>query len=444
VFSQVTVDGTTYTSQELIQNVLIGNPNFPAMNFVTSTGTDFGSVNGIGAFNAGGTDLPFNQGIVLSTGNINSIPGPNTSVISEGSNTWPGDVDLQTVTAVDNTNNASFIQFDFVAQVDLISLDFLMASEEYGTFECSFADTFAFILTNVTTGISGNIAVVPNTNTPISILSVRGGANTTCPPSNIAYFGRYNYDVMDPSIPSIDAANSPINFQGQTGIFMLMGNLVIGDTYSIKIVVGDALDTAFDSALFVRNSSFGAYPVMEEEPGDIVVADLDNNGYSVFNLRDNEPSMLGAVDTNIYSFDFTYHTSLADAEAGINAIVNPETYTNTSDPEDIFVSMRNTYTGTSITSSFKITTDATLLNVDTFELSDVVLHPNPVVDELFINTEVSLIEKVEIYTINGQLVISENANETNTIKIDFSSLTKGMYLVKLMSKKGTIFKRIIK
>lgn len=434
LFSQVTID-ETLNAQQLVQDALIGNPNFPASNFITSTGTDFDRPdNGIAAFNAGGTDLAFDQGIVLCTGNVAHVPGPNSS---NTGGFWPGDTDLETMTSVSPTFDASSIQFDFVAQVASISLDFLLASEEYdgnigGSFECEYADTFAFILTNTTTGVSQNIALIPGTSTPISIVTVHP-ENAYCPAINEVFFDRYN-----------DFGTSPINFDGQTHVFTLIGDLVIGNSYSIKIVVADAVDSALNSALFIRNSSFGAFPEMEQKPDNFVVEDLDNNGSEVFNLKLDESQMLGSIDTSMYSFDFTYHHSLADAEAGINAIANPETYTNTSNPEDIFVSMRNSYTGATITNSFRIATDESLLSTSEFELSNVVLYPSPVLNELFIDSKILKIEKVEVYNLNGQLVSFQNKNETHTIKVNFSKLTRGIYIVKLISGNESIYKRIIK
>ena len=444
-FAQITIN-ESYTTQQLIEDELIGNPNFPASNFISSSGLDFGSVNGLAAFNSNGTDLDFTEGIVLSTGNVMSIPGPNTTIISEGSSAWPGDTDLEFYTAVSSTNNASFIQFDFEAQVPTVSLDFILASEEYGAFECNFPDTFAFILTNIVTGTSQNIALVPGTSDPISILNVRGGGSDSCAPTNQVYFDRYNYDVSaatanpDYVLPQ----DSPINFNGQTKAFMLLGDLVIGDIYSIKIVIADATDIAYDSALFIRKSSFGAMPIMEQEPDDVVVDDTDNNGTSVFNLRVNETQMLGAVDTTIYTFDFKYYLTLADAETETNEITNPEAYTNTMDPETIYVNMRNSFTGSFITNNFKIATDPALLSVDNFELKEVKVYPNPVKDILFIEDGNSSVLKVEIYNMQGQLITSKVKVESNNLEINFQNYNDGIYLVKLISNEGINYKRIIK
>ncbi|TYB70485.1 T9SS type A sorting domain-containing protein [Bizionia saleffrena] len=443
-FSQLTIDDIN-TTQQLIQDELVGNPNFPMSNLVVSTGVDFGEVNGVATFTANGADIAFAQGIVLSTGNVLSIPGGNTSVLSEGTSNWLGDSDLEMITGVSTSFNASVIQFDFLAQVESISFDFLMVSEEYGVFECSYADTFAVILTSLNTGVSVNLALVPNTTTPISILNVRGGANTSCSPENEAYFHRYNYEVTNvPANPDyILPADSPINFNGQTEVFELTGDLVIGDNYSFKIVVADASDSSYDSALFVKKNSFGAIPIMEQEPGDVVVEDTDNNGSSVFNLRDNETLMLGSVDTSIYTFNFNYYLTLLDAETGVNAISNPEAYTNTEDPETIYVSMENAFTGRRITNSFRISTDSALLSTKNFELEGLEIYPNPVIDKLFI-TNTKAIIKVEIYNMHGQLIVSQFSNDDADLIVDFENLANGLYFLKLESDKGTIYKRILK
>ncbi|WP_412984912.1 choice-of-anchor L domain-containing protein [Pontimicrobium sp. IMCC45349] len=442
-FSQVVIDQNVAIN-DLIPNVLIGNPNFPASNYIVTGSNNFETIHSIGAFTSSNVDFPFEQGLVLSTGNILSVPGANTSIISEGSNSWPGDVDLEAATSMATTLNASSVSFDFIADVSEISLDFIFASEEYGGFECTFPDTFAFLITDLTTGITENIALVPNTNTAISILTVRGGDNAGCDAQNETYFERYNYVTTNTDIPHIDANNSPINFNGQTVPFVLVKDLVIGNPYNIKIVVGDASDTLYDSAIFVRNSSFGAYPVMEQEPSDLVVEDTNDDGVENFNLRMNESQMLGSVNTTIYSFDFSYHVTVEDAVSGVNSISNPEVYQNTSELENIYVRMANSYTGTAITNDFRITTDASLLSTSQFDLQNLKVYPNPVVDKLTIESGGAIIQNLAIYNISGQRVYEQLNKNSNSILIDFSSYSKGTYFLKLETEAGSVFKRIVK
>ena len=59
----ITVD-ETYTTQELIEDVLINSPCATTSNYLAVTGTDFGEGNGIGAFNANGSNFPYQEGII--------------------------------------------------------------------------------------------------------------------------------------------------------------------------------------------------------------------------------------------------------------------------------------------------------------------------------------------------------------------------------------------
>ncbi|MGS2726320.1 choice-of-anchor L domain-containing protein [Psychroserpens sp. BH13MA-6] len=440
-FSQMTIVGST-DPQVVIQNSLIGNPNFPATNFNLSSGNNFGSENGIGTFSYTGSLFPLEQGIVLATGDVDLIAGPNTSQVSTGSFDWLGDPQLDASFGTTSWN-ASLLEFDFVANVEMISLDFLLASEDYtGTFECTFSDAFAVYITNLSTGVTENIALVPGTNTPISITTVNGGVSEVCPPMNSQYFERYNYLVN--FAPSIPAEQSPIDLNGQTQVFTLVGDLEIGSPYSIKIVAADAIDTALDSALFVRNDSFGAFPVMDQNPQDIAIVDLDDNGIEIFDLTQSEALMLGSIDTTMYSFLFQYHTSQSDAELGINPIANPQTYINTSALETIYVSMENAYTGTRITNSFRITINPDLLSLEDQQIHEITLYPNPINDQLFIESPQKRIKGIVVYNMNGQLLLSTSVNNEETISVDFSNWDHGMYLIELISDSGTVFKKVLK
>jgi PPE-repeat protein len=57
---------------------------------------------------------------------------------------------------------------------------------------------------------------------------------------------------------------------------------------------------------------------------ELLQCDDDTDGFSVFNLEESE----GLISSNFQNELFTYHESAADAEAGVNAIANPLSYTN--------------------------------------------------------------------------------------------------------------------
>uniref|UniRef100_UPI0026343F22 choice-of-anchor L domain-containing protein n=1 Tax=Winogradskyella sp. TaxID=1883156 RepID=UPI0026343F22 len=245
--SNVVVDQGTYTPEQLIEDVLVNSPCATVSNIVSSTGSDFSpsQPNGIGYFISNGVDFPFEDGILLTSGNASEARGPNNQNLSTGtSSIWPGDNDLDTQLGV-STNNATFIQFDFTPLIDQITFDFLMASEEYnmGSFECDFSDVFAFFLTD-SMGNTTNLAVLPGTNTPILVTNIHL-ANSSCGAVNPQYFGGYT------------AFNSPPTaFDGRTVVFTAIANVVPGEVYTIKLVIADDGDDQQDSGVFIPAGSF--------------------------------------------------------------------------------------------------------------------------------------------------------------------------------------------
>lgn len=71
-----------------------------------------------------------------------------------------------------------------------------------------------------------------------------------------------------------------------------------------------------------------------------------------------------------------------------------------------------------------------------------ILFPNPTKNTISIFQTEKTFTKYEIYSLNGTL-ITENKIETTNQKVDLSSYVEGMYIVKLIGKEKTIFKKII-
>ncbi len=246
----ITID-ESYTTQELVEDILFGSGCVELSNFSQSTGTDFGDVNGIAAFDSNGASFPFQEGIVLSSGNVQNAPGPNETIHGDGGFDWPGDADLEANTTATDTNNASFIQFDFVPLVDQISFNFLLASEEYNqNFECTYSDAFAFILTDTDTGVVQNLAVLPGTNIPIEVTNIRPDVPGQCSAVNEEYFDKYNFAPFNPE------SEAAIDFNGQIVSLQAIGEVILGNLYTIKLVLADETDTAYDSAVFIEAGSF--------------------------------------------------------------------------------------------------------------------------------------------------------------------------------------------
>ena len=80
------------------------------------------------------------------------------------------------------------------------------------------------------------------------------------------------------------------------------------------------------------------------------------------------------------------------------------------------------------------------LGIDTINISKLSVFPNPVQNNLYINSNTK-IEKVLIYNIMGMLI---KTVETNFETIDLSNLNTGNYLIKVLTDKGFENKMIVK
>lgn len=317
-FSQpINVNTTNYTVPQLVNDVLINTSCVNATNVTWSTGSNFGSTNGIGFFQNTNPNFPMQSGVILSTGNVANAPGPNTALLSDGSAAWPGDTDLENTLAAAGVSlvskNATVLEFDFVPNSSYFSFDFIFASEEYGNFQCQFSDAFAFLLTNTATGTTTNLALVPNTNLPISVVTIRDYLyNSSCPSANAQFFGSYNGGSQ--------AATSATNFNGQTTIMTAASTLTPGVQYHIKLVIADRLDPQSDSAIFISANSLN---IGQDVLGqDLTVA----NGTALCHGATH--TINTGLNPSNFTFQWKKNNVVLTNETGPSLVVNqPGTYT---------------------------------------------------------------------------------------------------------------------
>ncbi|PHS68383.1 MAG: hypothetical protein COB12_00575 [Flavobacterium sp.] len=183
--------------------------------------------------------------------------------------------------------------------------------------------------------------------------------------------------------------------------------------------------------------------LIDEEPDDIFVDEGDGDGLAIFDLTVNEAQMLG--DQNPAIALFTYHTSFEDSDNGVNAIATPTAYQNVLNPQTIYVRLTNNNTGFYVLTSFVIETDE-ILGVEDAFISNFKMYPNP--SEAIINLKSNSFSEtvsISIYNLQGQLVITEEKTPSNeTIQIDISNLTIGIYFIKIVSGENTVIKKLIK
>ncbi|RYD93546.1 MAG: hypothetical protein EOP54_18995 [Sphingobacteriales bacterium] len=237
-----------YTAQSLVEDVLINSDCAIVSNFSVSGGA-YNSGQTYGYFSANGSNFPFQNGIILSTGRAVMAQGPNTSLLDDGNGIgWGGDQDLEQALNINNSVNATVLEFDFVPLGNRISFDYMLSSEEYhDNAPCNYSDGFAFLLREAgTNNPYQNLAVIPGTNIPVKVTSVHplipGGGG--CPAQNPQYFDAFN------------GTQHPTNFNGQTKVLTAVANVTPGVTYHIKLVIADEGNYRYDSAIFIGGGSF--------------------------------------------------------------------------------------------------------------------------------------------------------------------------------------------
>lgn len=236
----------TYSAQQLVENVLIDSPCANVSNFSVSGDSYSPGSNSYGYFTNTSPDFPFSSGIVLSTARATRSAGPNDNLVDEGSTSWAGDADLEQALGIGATINATVLEFDFTPLTSQVSFDYVFASEEYsGSAPCQYSDGFAFLLKPAGSASPyQNLAVLPNSSTPVLVTTVHPQIGNSCPAINEQYFGGFNNQ------------NAPINFNGQTVVLTAKANVVPGTVYHIKLVIADEQNIRYDSSIFLGGGSF--------------------------------------------------------------------------------------------------------------------------------------------------------------------------------------------
>ncbi|MDA9057220.1 T9SS type B sorting domain-containing protein, partial [Flavobacteriaceae bacterium] len=266
-----------------------------------------------------------------------------------------------------------------------------------GSTECTYADSFAFLLREVGTTSYTNLAVLPD-GTPVSVRNINDANSCR---ANTQYFQGYG------------VGNT--NYGGRTKALTASSAVTPGVTYEIKLVVADQGDNAWDSAIFIEGGSFniggdlgndhlivngnpgcqgtditldanlsvtgatfewfkdgaliagetnailqvstdGTYsfkavlvggceatdevvieftppPVVTTPPADILLCETDGNGMEIFNFSANETLVLGSQAAS--NFSVSYHTSQANADGNLSPLSIP--YQNTLATETIWL-----------------------------------------------------------------------------------------------------------
>jgi gliding motility-associated-like protein len=190
----------------------------------------------IGFFDGTQSNLGLDSGIILSTGRIQNAVGPNDRPNVGTSNNQPGDPLITLLSPGQSNFDAAWIEFEITPESDELNFRFIFASEEYPeNNNTSFNDAFGLFISGP--GISGNqnLALIPGTNTPVSINTINNATNQQWYVDN--------------------TGGASVQFDGFTQVIEASATVTPCQMYTLKFVIADVKDLIFDSGIFIEASS---------------------------------------------------------------------------------------------------------------------------------------------------------------------------------------------
>ncbi len=224
------IDGTTVTPESLANSLLSAGSG------ITITNVIYTGANGAtGAFSGGSGIIGIASGVVLTSGSVDNVVGPNNDPGASTSNGVAGDADLDGLIG-NGTNDASVLTITFIPTGSQIQFSYVFGSEEYNEYIGEFNDPFGFFVNGV------NRALVPGTSTPVTVNNINCGNPYvgSGPNCNLFVNNTGTYDTQ---------------LDGFTQVLSFTANVNPGVPNTLKIAIGDALDFILDSAVFIAGGS---------------------------------------------------------------------------------------------------------------------------------------------------------------------------------------------
>lgn len=230
------INGTTVTP-DTMASALLGSNSGIVINSTAYTGANAAS----GTFSGGTGIISISGGILLTSGSVNNVVGPNNDSGASAQNGLPGDADLSVLAGV-ATQDASVLTINFTPSGNAIQFSYVFGSEEYNEFVGQFNDAFGFFVNGT------NYALIPGTSTPVTINNVNcGTANPGVAPSGPGV--HCNLFVNN------DPASLNTQLDGFTTVLTFSAPVNPGVANTLKIAIADALDDQLDSAVFIAGGS---------------------------------------------------------------------------------------------------------------------------------------------------------------------------------------------
>jgi hypothetical protein len=243
-----TTDLSTLTPTQLA-NALVGSG-------VTVSNVTYTGANVAGGLFTGGTGIiGFGDGVVLGSGNIANVTGPNVDDGITTVNGTAGDASLDALVAPFTTNDASVLEFDFVPDADKVFFEYVFASDEYNEYvNSSFDDVFGFFVNGT------NCAVVGTDR--VSINTINNGNPFGSDPKSHPELYRNN-DLQD------GGGSINTEMDGLTVVLTCEASVVPNATNHMKLAIADTSDFVLDSNVFIKEGSLSTTPPSGSTCGEV-------------------------------------------------------------------------------------------------------------------------------------------------------------------------------
>lgn len=219
----------------------------PGVTVVDATFT--GDERAAGLFSGPGVEaaIGVSDGVVLSTGYITDVVGPNDTGSNGEFTSGDSDPDLELLTA-DGTSDTAALTFTFIPSNPDLEINYVFASEEYKEWvDEGYNDVFGFFVNGT------NCATVASASgpQPVSVDTINHLRNDQIYVDNPRTDGAAPYDTQ---------------FDGFTQVLTCFATVTPGVENTVKLAIADAGDSAYDSAVFLESSGITSTPKTKYSP----------------------------------------------------------------------------------------------------------------------------------------------------------------------------------
>lgn len=253
IHGQVNIDATA--DAKILVGKILGGPGVRVKDVRYK-----GSPNAIGKFTKQKAIPDMEEGFVMSTGDVSTIPGPNKTSKTGTAHGLPGETQMKRVIR-SMSYDAAVLDFNLQPAFDSLVIDFAFASEEYGEFlNTEFEDGFMILLFGPGLPPAGkNLGVIPGSDDAITIHTVNMRYNRKYFLNN-NHFNRVG-QVDEEKLAAIPPAlHNGISFDGMTRKISIGTIVEPRGSYRMRIIVADGSDDEMDSAVFLAANSLTSIP----------------------------------------------------------------------------------------------------------------------------------------------------------------------------------------